>query len=516
MSVQSAMTLAQLLPERDLADAGAIRIRELTLDSRSVEAGDVFVALVGSQVDGRDYISDALARGANAVLVEADAYWQTVSQIDQIPVVAVENLAGRLSAIAGQFYSEPSRKTHLVGVTGTNGKTTCSLLLAQMSALLQGRAGVMGTLGYGLLDSSAPLEPQLAAMVSTGLTTPDAISVQRNLAQLVAGGAVSVAMEVSSHSLVQGRVAALHFATAIFTNLTHDHLDYHGDLEGYARAKERLRDQPGLSQAIVNWDDPWARGLLATLPADVAGFSYSVSDTAADIHLTQRVDQRSGVSALLVSPWGEGEVHTGLLGGFNLGNLLAVIASACSQGMPLAEVLKVVPDLQAAPGRMQPVVIDEQAQDIQVIVDYAHTPDALGNTLAALQTHNTGRLWCVFGCGGDRDKSKRPAMGRLAEQHSDCVIVTNDNPRAEDPAQIAADIVGGMDNPNSCLVIADRSQAIDLAVQQARAGDTVVIAGKGHEDYQIFADRTLSFSDLEQARIALRRRLDKQQAEVAS
>lgn len=515
-STLNEMALSQLLPDHPMTEAGAVRVRGLNLDSRTLQPGEAFVALAGAQHDGRDYISQALESGAVAVLLEPDRQWPQDTTINQVPVLAIPDLPARLSAIAGRFYGEPSAQVPLVGITGTNGKTSCALLLAQLSALLQGRAGVLGTLGYALLDGSAPMDAQINSLARTGLTTPDAISVQRILADLVAGDARTITMEVSSHSLVQNRVAGLNFSRAIFTNLTHDHLDYHGDMASYARAKEQLLTMPGIECAIVNKDDAWAAGLLERLPAGVKGLSYSVTDLSADIHLSDRVDQRSGVSALLRSPWGEGELHTSLLGHFNLSNLLAVIAAACEQGLPLAEVLNFVPHLQAAPGRMQPVVVDHESQDIQVIVDYAHTPDALKNTLEALQFHNTGRLWCVFGCGGDRDTGKRPAMGKLAEQYSDYVIVTNDNPRTEDPAQIAADIVRGMDNSNRCLIIADRAQAIDLAVQQARSGDTLLIAGKGHEDYQIFAGETLDFSDLLEARKSLERRIEKRRAGVAS
>lgn len=510
------MELSQLLPNHPMTETGAVRVCGLSLDSRSLQPGEAFVALAGAQYDGRDYIPQALESGASAVLVEPSSQWPQDTTVNQVPVLAVADLPARLSAIAGRFYGEPSAQVPLVGITGTNGKTSCALLLAQLSALLQGRAGVLGTLGYALLDGGAPMDVQINNLARTGLTTPDPISVQRILADLVAGGARSLTMEVSSHSLVQNRVAGLNFAQAIFTNLTHDHLDYHGDMASYAAAKEQLLNMPGLECAIVNKDDAWAAGLLTRLPAGVQGLSYSVTDPSADIYLSDRVDQRSGVSALLSSPWGEGELHTSLLGHFNLGNLLAVITAACQQGLPLADVLNFVPHLQAAPGRMQPVVVDHENQDIQVIVDYAHTPDALKNTLEALQSHNTGRLWCVFGCGGDRDKAKRPAMGKLAEQYSDYVIVTNDNPRTEDPAQIAADIVRGMDNSNHCLIIADRANAIDLAVQQARSGDTLLIAGKGHEDYQIFAHETVDFSDLLEVRKSLERRIEKRRAGEAS
>lgn len=510
-SMTTSIILGQLLPEQDLGPAADTVVTGLSLDSRTVRTGEVFVALSGATHDGRDYLEAALAQGAAAVLVEADERWSE-PVLEPVPIIPVANLAGQLSGIAGRFYRNPSQPLWLVGVTGTNGKTTCCVLLAQLTALLQERAAVLGTLGYGILESATGME--LNKLTSTGLTTPDAIAVQRIVAELVAGGASALAMEVSSHSLVQERVAALHFDAAIFTNLSHDHLDYHGDMHRYGLAKQRLLSMAGLRHAIVNLDDPWAAGLLTQLPSGVAGVSYSVSNPEADIYLAERVDQRSGVSALVVSPWGQGEIHTRLLGRFNMGNLLAAIAAACCQGHPLGAVLTAVSRLQAAPGRMQPVVVDESRQDIQVIVDYAHTPDALQNSLQALRDHLTGRLWCVFGCGGDRDKSKRPAMGALVERYSDYSIVTNDNPRSEDPAQIAADIVRGMDNPSNCLVIADRAQAIDLAVQQARAGDTVLIAGKGHEDYQLFADKTVHFSDVEQAQQSLQRRLDKQHQEA--
>ncbi|MDQ2075082.1 UDP-N-acetylmuramoyl-L-alanyl-D-glutamate--2,6-diaminopimelate ligase [Marinimicrobium sp. ABcell2] len=513
--ITSQLTLGQLLPDHDLAAASATVVTGLSLDSRALKAGEIFVALSGAQHDGRDFIEDAVAKGASGVLVEAGERWQD-PVFTPVPIIPIAHLGSELSAIAGRCYGDPSHKVWLVGITGTNGKTTCSVLLAQLTSLLRERAAVVGTLGYGVLESDAPLGARLDALTSTGLTTPDAIGVQRILADLVARGAACVSMEVSSHSLVQGRVAALQFDAAIFTNLTHDHLDYHGDMESYGRAKQRLLTMPGLRHAIVNLDDPWAAGLLTQLPSGVSGLSYSVANTDADIHLAERVDQRSGVSALVVTPWGQGEVHTRLLGRFNMGNLLAAIAAACCEGHSLEDVLNAVPHLQAAPGRMQPVIVDDDQQDIQVIVDYAHTPDALKNSLQALKDHLTGRLWCVFGCGGDRDKAKRPAMGALAERYSDFTIVTNDNPRTEDPAQIASDIVRGMDNPSNCLVIADRAQAIDLAVQQARAGDTVLIAGKGHEDYQLFADKTLPFSDVEHVAQSLQRRLDKQREEVSS
>ncbi len=517
MLAREPITLATLLPESSLEGLEQYSVSGMTLDSRQIQTGDLFVAIKGHAVDGRHYIDDALARGASAIFMEADDDREALALRSEIPVVILPRLALQLSAIAGRFYSHPSRAMTLVGVTGTNGKTTCALLLAQMFALLQQRAGVLGTLGYGVLKADRPMSEQLPALVHTGLTTPDAIGVQKILRELADAGATCASMEVSSHSLVQDRVADIEIGTALFTNLSQDHLDYHGNMDAYGKAKARLLQQPGLRRILVNHDDAWCAGLLAQKPESVTGLSYSLSDTDADVHLTDRFEQRSGISAHLVSPWGSGELHTPLLGDFNLSNLLGVIGVACAHGFALEAVLRVVPELVAAPGRMEAVVVDEHQQDVQVVVDYAHTPDALENTLKALQSHNTGRLWCVFGCGGDRDTEKRPLMGRLAERYSDYVIVTNDNPRTEDPAQIAADILRGMDNDHQCLVIADRAQAIDLAVQQARSGDTILVAGKGHEDYQIFAHETLTFSDRAQVRQSLDRRLKKRASgEVAS
>ncbi|MGD8175505.1 UDP-N-acetylmuramoyl-L-alanyl-D-glutamate--2,6-diaminopimelate ligase [Marinimicrobium sp. ARAG 43.8] len=491
---------------------GDPQVSGLALDSRKVVPGDVFVALKGDVTDGRDYIEDAVANGAVAALVEADtpveAFPGEVVNVPvvKVPVVEVPLLAAQLSALADRLYEAPSKRATVIGVTGTNGKTSCALLMAQLAAARadrKGPAAVIGTLGYGLTD-------ELANLTHTGLTTPDAASLQKMLHELVQQGAHTVAMEVSSHSLVQRRAAAVSMPVVLITNLTRDHLDYHGDLKAYGDAKALILQQPGLQTALLNADDDWANALSEKAPASVKTLRYSLNKEDADIWVSDRVEQRSGVSALMHSPWGEGELHSPLLGEFNLSNLLGSIAALCAAGMPLAEALAATPTLRPAPGRMEPVVLDEQRQDVQVVVDYAHTPDALENTLKAMAKHNTGRLWCVFGCGGDRDRGKRPLMGRIAEQLSDYVVVTNDNPRTEDPAQIAADILKGMNNDHQCLVIADRAQAIDLAIQQARAGDTVLVSGKGHEDYQIFATETIAFSDRDVVSHSLRRRLNKQ------
>ena len=508
------VALADLLPDLNLDKAASIVVRNLCLDTRVLKTGDAFIALAGIQVDGRNFIAKAIELGAAAILVEADKNWQGIDWLGAVPVIAIDNLPARVSEIAGRFFGEPSKKIPLIGITGTNGKTTCSLLAAQMLARLQQKSAVIGTIGYGLLDTKAiaPLAQQISLLASTGLTTPDPISLQRMLNELVSAGAASIAIEVSSHSLQQQRVAGLHFSCAIFTNLTQDHLDYHGDLQRYGNAKALLLQMPKLQTAIINLDDSWASSLVAKAPAGVKVITYSTGKIA-DVYATNIELHAQGVRADLHTPWGTAAIDSPLLGNFNLSNLLAVIAAIGAHGFSLQQMLPLIAQLEPAPGRMQLVTVDAVAQEVQVIVDYAHTPDALENTLEAIHQHKAGRVWTVFGCGGDRDKTKRPLMGRIAERLSDYTIVTNDNPRTEDPANIATDILRGMHNAHGCLVIADRAQAIDLAVQQAKSGDVVLVAGKGHEDYQIFATQTLSFSDVKQARLALQRRIARQDAQ---
>ena len=515
LAQQSHFKLQNLLPKLPLGAAADINISGVQLDSREIKTGNIFIALIGAKVDGRQFIAKAIELGAAAILVEADKEWRDTQWIGSVPVIAIENLSQQVSTIAGNFYANPSQRCRLIGITGTNGKTTCALLISQIAALLtknkKQAAGVVGTLGFGLLDSNslAPLSQQISAIHSTGLTTPAPVHLQKILAQLVEQGAGTIAIEVSSHSLVLGRVAALQFHTAVFTNLTQDHLDFHGDLPRYGKAKEQLLHQKNLRHAVINLDDAWAKSLLQKIPETVKAVTYSVNDKSADVYLTDLQLTTNGATAKLQSRWGEAEFISPFIGKFNLSNLLAVVAALCVDGFVLKDILDLIPQLHAAPGRLQLVKLDASNQDINVIVDYAHTPDALENTLLAIREHTQSRVWTVFGCGGDRDKTKRPLMGRIAEKYSDYVIITNDNPRTEEPSVIAADIVRGLHNANGCLVIADRAQAIDFAVQQSKAGDVVLIAGKGHEDYQIFAVQTISFSDSQQSRLALQRRLAK-------
>lgn len=505
--------LQMLLPDIELGDAAKIEVNQLTLDSRKVNSGGLFIAIKGQKLDGKEFISQAIAQGATAVLVEVSKRSQKIEWMNQVPVIAIENLPEKISLIASRFYDQPDQGLSLIAVTGTNGKTTCSLLAAQLLARTQkSHSGVIGTLGYGVLNdkNASSIAQQIQLLSSTGLTTPDAISLQSILHDMKKSDVGFVAMEVSSHSLHQHRVAALQFHTAIFTNLTQDHLDYHGDMQTYGKVKAGLLQFPGLQYAIINSDDAWANSLYDQAPVSVKVIRYSLQKDNTEVYAQNIQLDAQGVTADLVSPWGNTQIRSPLIGLFNLSNLIAVIAAVCAQGIALDKVAAQLSELMAAPGRMQSVVVDQQ-QDINVIVDYAHTPDALETTLKAIKQHQQ-RVWTVFGCGGDRDKTKRPLMGRIAEIYSDYVLITNDNPRSEDPALIAADIIRGMKNPHACLTIADRSQAIDMAIQQAKPADLVLIAGKGHENYQIFAQQTVPFSDEQQARLALQRRLVKQQS----
>jgi UDP-N-acetylmuramoyl-L-alanyl-D-glutamate--2,6-diaminopimelate ligase len=496
-------TLQQLLTGTPLSQIQAeLPVAGLCLDSRLVKRGDIFIAVPGDAQDGRDYITQALENGAVAVLAEAEGL-NNLDGLDsnESRVIAISHLNKKLSNIAGRFFGDPSDLLTLTGITGTNGKTTCSQLLAQVFSLLIGPAGVIGTLGHGVITKGH------SEMAATGMTTPDAITVQALLATHVDAGVDHVAMEVSSHSLDQSRVADVSFHSAIFTNLSRDHLDYHGDLVSYAGAKMQLFAMPGLVNAVINVDDPVGAEFALQLASSVNVFGYSLLNNNAAIYAEEVVLSESGFRALVRTPWGAGEINSSLLGTFNLQNLLAVIGVACLQGASLDDVLGVVPRLQPVPGRMELINVDTGPQ---VVVDYAHTPDALEKVLATLREHCSGQLWCVFGCGGDRDHGKRSQMGNIASRYADHVVVTNDNPRSELPERIVADICEGfvneVDEGVTAVTCLDRAEAIRVAVENAADNDIVLVAGKGHEDYQLLGTERLPFSDQVQARLALRQR----------
>ncbi|PKM30536.1 MAG: UDP-N-acetylmuramoyl-L-alanyl-D-glutamate--2,6-diaminopimelate ligase [Gammaproteobacteria bacterium HGW-Gammaproteobacteria-11] len=475
------IALKQLFPEWT---GESVQINALSLDSRNVSNGTLFLAVPGQQHDGRKFIAQALSAGAAAVAYEAD--WPTLPP-SRVPMLPVTGLVQQLSALAGRFYGEPAQSLKLIGITGTNGKTSVSQMLAQALNLLDQPCGVIGTLGSGLLGS---LEDQ-------GMTTPDALRVQQSLAALRDQGAAWVSMEVSSHALDQGRVAALGFDLAVFTNLSRDHLDYHGDMARYGAAKARLFDLTRGS-AVINLDDAFGRELAARCP--VPCISFSLHDVQARLHCSDIRFDAMGIHALVHFEGQQGELHSPLLGSFNLSNLLAVLGALLALQIDLQRALQLVAGLQAPAGRMQRLGGGSQPL---VVIDYAHTPDALEKALAALRAHVSGKLTCVFGCGGDRDTGKRPLMGRIAEQGADQLLVTDDNPRSEASAEIIKQILVGLDNPAQAEVVVNRAQAIARSISAAKAGDVILLAGKGHEAYQEINGVRHPFSDSEQALAAL-------------
>lgn len=478
------MSLLKMFPQ---ARRDAL-IRELTLDSRALRPGDLFLAVPGTRSDGRAYIADAIAREAAAVAYEAEGA-PPLAEAAATVLVPVKGLQAQLSAIAGRFYGDPSRSLELVGVTGTNGKTSVSQLVAQALDLLGTRCGLIGTLGIGFYDD----------LQCGRHTTPDPLAVQAELARLKQAGARAVAMEVSSHGLDQGRVEALDFDVAVFTNLSRDHLDYHGDMAAYGEAKARLFAWPGLCCRVINLDDPFGRELAAReAPSRLIG--YSLDDPAATLYCAEAEFGEDGVRARLVTAQGDGLLVSPLLGRFNLSNLLAVVGALMGLGHPLDEILRVLPQLQGPAGRMQRLGGGTQPL---VVVDYAHTPDALEKVLDALRPHARGRLLCLFGCGGERDRGKRPLMAAVAESRADAVWVTDDNPRGEPAEQILADIRAGFANPAAVTFMPGRAAAIQALIAAAAPEDVVLLAGKGHEDYQEIAGVRQPFSDIEQAARAL-------------
>jgi UDP-N-acetylmuramoyl-L-alanyl-D-glutamate--2,6-diaminopimelate ligase len=476
-------SLSKIFPhaERDLM------IRELALDSRKVRGGDLFLAVPGARFDGRDHIADALKRGAAAVAYEVQG--ATVLPITDVPLIPVKGLAAQLSDIAGRFYGDPSRSLNLIGVTGTNGKTSVTELVAQALDLLGQHCGIVGTLGTGFHG----------ALQSGSHTTPDPISVQATLTDLKKAGARAVAMEVSSHGLDQGRATALAFDVAVLTNLSRDHLDYHGTMQAYGEAKAKLFAWSELSCRVLNLDDELGRALAAE-KRESRLITYSLEDPSAYLYCRQARFDDEGVRATLVTPQGEHLLRSRLLGRFNLSNVLAAVGALLGLDYPLDEILNVLPQLEGPVGRMQR--LGGGAQPL-VVVDYAHTPDALEKVLAALRPHAKGRLLCLFGCGGDRDRGKRPLMAEVVERLADGVLVTDDNPRTEVPSKIFDDIRQGFSVPDSVRFLEGRGQAIAEIIAGAQAHDVIVLAGKGHEDYQEIQGQRQAFSDLEEASKAL-------------
>jgi UDP-N-acetylmuramoyl-L-alanyl-D-glutamate--2,6-diaminopimelate ligase len=462
-----------------------LEILGMALDSRQVEEGFLFVAMQGVREHGLAYVERAIAEGAVVVIWESSPDVSAQDLQHSVPMIEVNNLRYTLGKIVSRFYGHPSRHMTVFGVTGTDGKTSVAHILAEALDDQDLPAGYIGTLGYGLVGG----------LKKTAHTTPDAIALQGMLAEMRDQKIRWVALEVSSHALDQGRVEGVHFDVAIFTNLTRDHLDYHGDLEAYAAAKRRLFQSPTLDVAVINLDDPYGDALADSLKDEVRVLGFGIKKTRYEfdaVIATEISFDAHGTQLKVQTPWGEGELSSPLLGRFNVQNLLAAMAAMLVQGLELPEVLVRLSRVQTVPGRMEPFGGDTGPL---VVVDYAHTPAALEHVLAAAREHCSGTLWCIFGCGGDRDQGKRPLMAAIAEQFADKVVVTNDNPRSEDPQQILDHIMQGFTHPSDVMIEADRAVAIKRALSQAVNDDVVLIAGKGHETVQIVGDERIHLSD---------------------
>jgi UDP-N-acetylmuramoyl-L-alanyl-D-glutamate--2,6-diaminopimelate ligase len=466
------ISLGSLVPEID----SSLPIFGITDDSRKVRSGDLLMAVSGQRYSANQMLKDVKHLGVAAVLCDSN------ESVDggSIPLFRVEELAARRGEIASKFYGNPSHSLFVVAITGTNGKTSCSQFIAHA---FDKRCGVIGTMGNGFMPN----------LKDAGLTTPDAISLQGMLASMLKDGASAVSIEASSHGLVQGRLNGVAINTAVFTNITRDHLDYHETFDAYKAAKKRLFEWPELETAVLNLDDEFSIELAESLDSKVLCLTYSLKNASADIYCTELSFSPSGIDASIETPWGGMVIHSSLIGDFNLSNLLAVIGVLGSAGLSIQEISQRISAIKNVPGRMEQFPLKKGAV---VIIDYAHTPNALENALKAARVHCDGKLWCVMGCGGDRDKGKRPIMGEIASRLADITVVTDDNPRSEASESIIEQILAGVIPNSTVYTEADRAKAISLALSKSNAGDLVLIAGKGHETYQEIHGVRSSFSDL--------------------
>ncbi|MER3434016.1 MAG: UDP-N-acetylmuramoyl-L-alanyl-D-glutamate--2,6-diaminopimelate ligase [Leptolyngbya sp. ERB_1_1] len=490
--------LAKLPEVGEVPDHPALsaEVKGLTTNSLSAQVGDLFIGMPGTRVDGGDFWQSAIAAGAIAAIVSPEAASRAMGdpafQSDQPPlVISAIDMPQTCANLATAFYDFPAQKLKLVGVTGTNGKTTTTHLIEYLLKRSHKSTALLGT-----------LYTRWKGFQQTALhTTPFPVELQHQLASAIEAGCEFGVMEVSSHALAQGRSLGCEFEVAVFTNLTQDHLDFHRDMEDYFSAKALLFGEGYLKgRAIVNLDDPYGQKLVDRLNRKSV-WTYSTQQQA-DLWTSNLNYESDGVSGTLHTPMGDAEFKSPLVGQFNLANLLAAVGAGLQLGLELSAIVEALPGFTGVPGRMEQVQVKPE-QDISVIVDYAHTPDSLENMLKASRPFIPGQMICVFGCGGDRDRTKRPKMGNIAATLADQVIVTSDNPRTENPEQILEDVVAGIPKSVNPTVISDRATAIKTAILQAKPGDGVLIAGKGHEDYQILGTEKIHFDDREQARAAL-------------
>jgi len=480
-----AMTLHELL-EGWVEEISAVRVGGIGLDNRKIKPGDAFVAVKGMSAHGIDYARAAVEAGAVAVIHDG---LQAVPELG-VPAVEISGLGDKLGELASRYYSAPSEQMRIAGVTGTNGKTSVAHFLAQSWQRVYGNAGMVGTLGYGLYGD----------LQSGSRTTPDAFRLQKALADCVRAGVEHLAMEVSSHALQQHRCQTVQFDAAVFTNLSRDHLDYHSNMADYAAAKRLLFTDYAPAFAIINHDDSYGRKWFGELNGGMQMLSFGLQE-GAELRAEISAIDINGMNLRISGPWGSEEVHTCLLGEFNASNLLATAGTLALLGMPWNHVLHQVELMQPVPGRMMRLG-GETGQPV-VVIDYAHTPDALESALQAVRAHLHGRLVCVFGCGGNRDQGKRPQMGRAAELLADDLFVTSDNPRHESVNKIIEDVVSGLHTPDKATIEPDRAEAIRRAIANCNPGDVVLVAGKGHETWQEIGGEKIPFSDEHVIRHAL-------------
>lgn len=575
-------TLGELFADLHMPGVWAsVNVRHLALDSRKVECGSLFFAVNGVKTKGEKFVHEAILSGATAIILEAEEGSIVLKRLrkeyPEIPILSDSDLLKKISKAASIFYKNPSLALCCVGITGTNGKSSCVHLISELWCLLGRRSASIGTLGYGMHGQevipktnpglSAVLKPGIPKKLSAiGMTTPDAISTQRIIAEMRDQNASHLAMEVSSHGIHQGRVSGVDFNVTGLTNVTRDHLDYHKSFAEYARVKSSFVETAENVTSVINIDDDEGLKVIAKRANKTNLIRYSLSNPQADVYASQRDLNNNGITARIISPWGSGILRTRLLGDFNLSNLLMCISTCCSSGENFQKVLTCIAKLSPAPGRMQQVLpepvlqTNEIANDKQSIdhdsnaysgtktfssnvtnlntsgvkvdsekrayIDFAHTPDALEKAIVTLRQHTDKRLWVVFGCGGDRDVGKRSLMGEVAAQLCDHVVITSDNPRSEKPSDIIKQIAGGARaiissdefgsihysvssvvdrnskkdehskaSTNRLVEIEDREAAIAYAINEAKKGDTVLIAGKGHEEFQIVGDKHYPFSD---------------------
>ncbi|WP_100643086.1 UDP-N-acetylmuramoyl-L-alanyl-D-glutamate--2,6-diaminopimelate ligase [Alteromonas facilis] len=474
-----------------------VRVERLVLDSRDVSIKTAFLAIKGHELDGREFIPQAISLGAPVIISETDdeSLHGHCSMRQNTVIVEFFNLSQSLSALAAAFYDYPASKMTSIAVTGTNGKTSVVQLLSQLRHALGMKCGMIGTLGYGLFN--APFSPD--SLTQSRNTTPDALNMQYIMAEMAQQDVHQVAFEASSHALVQGRLNQVKTDVAVFTNLTRDHLDYHGTMEAYGAAKRRLLEQPALQHVVLNADDPESQNWAKFAPSDAEISWYGIDSDSTQFAANQRFccarnvkTSSKGTSFELYSSWGNSQVQLQLVGRFNVYNALAAAAVVLSLGTRLADVLSGLSRLVPVPGRME---LFSAKGKPSIVVDYAHTPDALAHALEAVKAHTEGDTWCVFGCGGQRDKGKRPQMGKVAADMADHIVLTADNARNEDVSDISRDIQAGISGDHDVTVIDDRKDAITYACKTAKPGDIILLAGKGHETYQEVNGQRLDYDE---------------------